>query len=141
MDDLISREYMKSLGATCIASRSKDGTLFPIVAIDELPPADPTHPTPSNTLGALDCVSREDLTKGIETYFGDLPIAVHYDMLALAQRLPSVQPEIIRCKYCKHWNNAPTSDGYNSCEKDALIRHESFFCADAKLRGDRKSVV
>ena len=96
----------------------------------------PTHQTPSNTLGALDCVSREDLTKGIETYFGDLPITVHYDMLALAQRLPSVQPEIIRCKYCKHWNNAPTSDGYNSCEKDALIRHESFFCADAKLRGD-----
>ena len=138
MDDLISREYMKSLGATCIASRSKDGTLFPIVAIDELPPADPTHPTPSNTLGALDCVSREDLTKGIETYFGDLPIAVHYDMLALAQRLPSVQPEIIRCKYCKHWNNAPTSDGYNSCEKDALIRHESFFCADAKLRGEQE---
>ena len=81
----------------------------------------PTHPTPSNALGALDCVSREDLTKGIETYFGDLPITVHYDMLALAQRLPSVQPEIIRCKYCKHWNNAPTSDGYNSCEKDALI--------------------
>ena len=98
----------------------------------------PTHPTPSNTLGALDCVSREDLTKGIETYFGDLPIAVHYDMLALAQRLPSVQPEIIRCKYCKHWNNAPTSDGYNSCEKDALIRHESFFCADAKLRGEQE---
>ena len=93
MSDLISREYMKSLGATCIASRSKDGTLFPIVSIDELPPADPTHPTPSNTLGALDCVSREDLTKGIEAYFDDLPIAVHYDMLALAQKLPSAQSE------------------------------------------------
>lgn len=45
------------------------------------------------------------------------------------------QPEIIRCKYCKHWNNIPTSDGYNSCEKDALIRHESFFCANGKMRG------
>ena len=53
----------------------------------------PTHPTPSNTLGALDCVSREDLTKGIEAYFDDLPIAVHYDMLALAQKLPSAQSE------------------------------------------------
>ena len=61
MDDLISREYMKSLGATCIASRSKDGTLFPIVAIDELPPADPTHEAPSNTLGALDCVERKNV--------------------------------------------------------------------------------
>ena len=41
MSDLISREHMKSLGATCIASRSKDGTLFPIVAIDELPSVQP----------------------------------------------------------------------------------------------------
>lgn len=43
---------------------------------------------------------------------------------------------LIRCKDCKHWHNSPTSDGYNSCEKDALIRHESFFCASGKLRGD-----
>ena len=41
MSDLISREHMKSLGATCIASRSKDGNMFPIVAIDELPSAQP----------------------------------------------------------------------------------------------------
>ena len=39
MSDSISREYMKNLGATCIASRSKDGNMFPIVAIDELPSA------------------------------------------------------------------------------------------------------
>ena len=65
----------------------------------------PTHPTPSNTLGALDCVSREALTKGIETYFGDLPITVHYDMLALAQKLPTVQPELS--------NNSPILDSEN----------------------------
>lgn len=50
------------------------------------------------------------------------------------------QKELITCKDCKHWNNAPTSDGYNSCEKDALIRHESFFCASGKLRGDSDEV-
>lgn len=27
--------------------------------LDDLPPTDPTHPTPSNTLGALDCVERQ----------------------------------------------------------------------------------
>ena len=59
--------------------------------LDEQPTIDISNT--SNTLGALDCVSREDLTKGIETYFGDLPIAVHYDMLALAQRLPAAQPK------------------------------------------------
>ena len=45
MSDLISREYMKSLGATCIASRSKDGNMFPIVSIDELPSVQPTQLT------------------------------------------------------------------------------------------------
>lgn len=58
------------------------------------------------------------------------------DVIDTLTELPSVQPEIIRCKDCKHWHNSHTSDGYNSCEKDALIRHESFFCASGKLRGD-----
>jgi len=44
-----------------------------------------------------------------------------------------VQP-VVRCKDCKHWNDAPAADGLNSCEMDALIRHESFFCAN----GERK---
>lgn len=42
--------------------------------------------------------------------------------------------ELIRCKDCKHWHDAPTSDGYNSCEKDALIRHKDFFCAAAERK-------
>lgn len=63
--------------------------------LDEQPTIDISNT--SHTLGALDCVSREDLIKGIEAYFDDLPIAVHYDMLALAQKLPSVQPEWIPC--------------------------------------------
>ena len=27
--------------------------------LDDLPSVDPTHPTPSNTLGTLDCVERQ----------------------------------------------------------------------------------
>jgi len=42
--------------------------------------------------------------------------------------------ELTRCKDCKWWHDAPTSDGYNSCEKDALIRHEDFFCAAAERK-------
>lgn len=59
MNDLISREYMKSLGATCIASRSKDGTLFPIVAIDELPPAE----QPKERCVATITLSEKDLER------------------------------------------------------------------------------
>ena len=95
MSDLISREYMKSLGATCIASRSKDGNMFPIVSIDELPPADLTHPTPSNTLGALDCVERQAAMK-IRFSSGfdhDGILFVPYrDVVEHLKKLPSVQP-------------------------------------------------
>jgi len=39
--DLISREYMKSLGGACLAQRLKDGDLCPIISIDLLPSAEP----------------------------------------------------------------------------------------------------
>lgn len=41
MSDLISREYMKSLGGDCIARRLKDGDLCPIISIDLLPSVQP----------------------------------------------------------------------------------------------------
>lgn len=75
-------------------------------------------------------------TDNEEVYTNGARLIPSFRVKQWLDHLPSVQPEIIRCKYCKHWHNAPSSDGYNSCEKDALIRHESFFCADAKLRGD-----
>ena len=50
-------------------------------------------------------------------------------------RLPSADvAQIVRCKDCKYWNDAPAADGFNSCEMDALIRHESFFCANGERR-------
>ena len=42
--------------------------------------------------------------------------------------------DVVRCKDCKYYCPAPVSDGWNSCERDALIRHEDFFCA----AGERK---
>lgn len=45
MSDLISREYMKSLGGACIARRLKDGDLCPIISIDLLPSAQPERMT------------------------------------------------------------------------------------------------
>ena len=40
--DLISRDFMKKLGATCIAKRSKTGELVAISSIDNLPSAEKT---------------------------------------------------------------------------------------------------
>ena len=82
--DLINREYMKSLGATCIASRSKDGNMFPIVSIDEL---------------------------------------------------PSVQPEVIRCKDCKWWDKQEMSL-QGRCSLLQMYPTGEWYCGNAKLRGD-----
>ena len=56
------------------------------------------------------------------------------DVIDQIDREDTIEPEIVRCKDCRHWYNAPISDGYNSCEKDALIRHENFFCAAAERK-------
>ena len=129
MSDLISREYMKSLGATCIASRSKDGTLFPIVAIDELPPADPTHPTPSNTLGALDCVERQAAMK-IRFSSGfdhDGILFVPYrDVKEHLKKLPSVQPE----EAVPHRNYKYLSDFWCECGNHLGKKGDVKYCSD-----------
>lgn len=44
--------------------------------------------------------------------------------------------EIVRCRDCKYWFYAPAADGFNSCERDALIRHEDFFCAAGEKRDE-----
>ena len=89
MSDLISREYMKSLGATCIASRSKDGTLFPIVAIDELPPADPTHEMPSNMLDIDVCVDKQAVKHALKKHFKKNP-TMAIRAMAVVDEVPSV---------------------------------------------------
>ncbi len=47
------------------------------------PTIDLTHPTPSNTLGALDCVERQDAINAMEKInrvFNDLGLSCAYDM-------------------------------------------------------------
>lgn len=63
------------------------------------------------------------------------------DACSAIENAPTIESELIRCKDCKYWYDAPASDGYNSCEKDALIRHKDFYCAEAErkeadMRGD-----
>ena len=51
--------------------------------LDDLPSTDPTSPTPSNTLGALDCVSRQEAINAMEKIncvFKDLGLSCAYDM-------------------------------------------------------------
>lgn len=42
-EDAVSRKFMYELGATCIATRDKNGKLIPLGAIENLPPVTPIH--------------------------------------------------------------------------------------------------
>ena len=61
---------------------------------------------------------------------------IHSESIRLGlEMLPAADvAEIVRCKDCKYWANAPFSDGFNSCEKDALIRYRDFYCACGERR-------
>lgn len=116
MSDLISREYMKSLGATCIASRSKDGTLFPIVAIDELPPAE----QPKERCVATITLSEKDLERIVKERVEEIK-----ELLPQKGKWIDYSSEgFVECPFC---HSATNCDG----NKDEL--HYCFSCG-AELR-------
>ena len=61
-EDLISRDFMKKLGATCIAKRSETGELVAISSIDNLSSAEKTTLSTEKTT-ITDCGAR---MKGVE---------------------------------------------------------------------------
>ena len=63
----------------------------------------------------------------------EMIVIFHHDERG-AVRTWSEIGRLVRCKDCKYWHDAPAADGFNSCEMDALIRYEDFFCAN----GERK---
>ena len=58
------------------------------------------------------------------------------DVLTKINALPSVQPEIIRCKDCKWWSN----DDYRECSSpnydDGYVTPAGFYCGYAERRTD-----
>lgn len=55
------------------------------------------------------------------------------------ERLPSAQPDIVRCKECRNWDITWTNDwapNYHYCPMLDGIRRDDFYCADAERRTD-----
>ena len=50
------------------------------------------------------------------------------------KELPSAEPEIIRCKDCKHWYK--DADSGMSCEYTEMSQPEDGFCNWAERRGE-----
>ena len=106
-------EYKKSMSAECkhksvIRSKHDAHVAFCDYLIEYVKQV-PTHPTPSNTLGALDCVERQ---KAIDESYqvvidGDVFDVVQVETL---MGLPSVQPERKRGK----WRRRLVDSGFNA---------------------------
>ena len=77
-----------------------------------------------------DLISRQHAIDEIARSIGYLD----KDMISRIQigleRLPSAQPEIIRCKDCKHW------DGVDTCDVIDAPVWDNDFCSMAERRSD-----
>ena len=111
--------------------------------IESLPSAQLTQNTRVNSNNALDTISREAAIDAL----GEKPLAWMeseyaqglqnqwvWDVNAL-KALPSAQPELIRCKNCKH-NQLPSTCGNANCEIFYGMTDQDGFCHMAERRTD-----
>ncbi len=85
-----------------------------IAVLNWLPSAQPTQPNTPNTLKALDCISRQDAIDAARNWYEGLICGSFKGLEKQLQALPPAQPDIIRCKDCKHnpneeWCGCPMS--------------------------------
>lgn len=58
------------------------------------------------------------------------------------EKLPFVEPEIIRCRDCEHWDKSWVGDWKPNCHYCSMIDRvcgENWYCADAERRTDEGS--
>lgn len=117
MSDLISRQAVKEWLERWEGYLDKD-----MIARMQLKVADiPTHKTPSNTLGALDCIDRH---KAINIRFSEgfdhdgILYVPWKDVVAHLKELPSVkpEPEPVGCSGCKHERFRHERFGHRVCD-------------------------
>ena len=59
------------------------------------------------------------------------------ECLKIFRNAPTVDAvPVVRCKDCKHWGESAASKKLGSCDCDALLRSENFFCAAGERRGN-----
>ena len=63
----------------------------------------------------------------------------YHNVIDTIRELPSVQPEIIRCKDCKYFDPLTEDFDYNFCDAWAGGTNEDMFCGFAERRQDADS--
>ena len=84
-----------------------------------------------------DPISSQAAIDALDKRFDDMLMKLTTEILQfrkdLRERIPSTQPEIIRCKDCKNWEQESICEGYCSeIEKDGF--DEDHFCGYAERR-------
>ena len=148
MDDLISRQD----AINAMATWEWQELYLPIhfkQLLEDLPSAQPeTHDKRMETHGVcLDTIDRQLAIDALTRKMVSIPTAGEKDLMgdvnriraediSVIRRLPSTQPEIIRCKNCKY--NSNTCGNYVNCDiiPQMFGRTTDNFCSIAERRTD-----
>ena len=137
MDELISKR--QAIDALCHVDEYNGRS---IEAIRQLPPAELS--TNLAEVGT-DCISRQAAIDALRNYLVGKNVPCDGTLTCrlieneVISKLPSVQPEIIRCKDCKYWDTTWQNDyapNYHYCPMIDSTRRNDFYCADAERRTD-----
>lgn len=134
-DDCISRQAaINAVYESAVGKQMLSGHRDLIETLKHLPSAQPDTTAPTTDTTA-DTISRQSVLSYIDRIkHQGTGKEKSFDFLEkYVSKLPSVQPEIIRCKDCKHRGEKPIADGRYWCEV-----HDTFmyYCSDAERRTD-----
>ena len=75
-----------------------------------------------------DCISRQAAIDALKRAEALTRAFGYHNVIETIRELPSVQPEIIRCKDCKHW------DGVDTCDVIDAPVWDNDFCSMAERK-------
>lgn len=78
-----------------------------------------------------DTISRKAAIEAVIEWYGCEPSDMD-DFKEILAKQPSAQPEIVRCKDCKHWSRESICDGF--CSEDCMRHDEDFYCGYAERK-------
>lgn len=82
-----------------------------------------------------DLINREEAYKVLTDYYHHKTDVQHKALRDALSRVPSAQPEIIRCKDCKWYDTAmPMTEGFCYCDKFGLVFGYNDFCSRVEKR-------
>lgn len=132
IDDMISRQAaIRILDAAWVDGTEYQGHLHE--RFEKLPSAQPVAKD-TNVLNN-DCISRQAAIEAFWRLSISIRPSVFEAITDMLKTLPSVQPEIIRCKDCKHRLNSLYCEAWNNSPGFPCIGDE-MFCSMAERRTD-----